>query len=1368
MIVKTKRLISLMVLLCLLLGLCPMNTTALSGDTSKIDSDKEAPAHDISVMSFNVLDYVSGTEYASPNARAPMVVNTIKSFMPDIIGIQEAGDPQSANNNFDWNDYLVSMLGNLGYDCRYLTQEKEKPSSMTIGAGLMIFYKRDRFDLLAHGSAQYKSDGQNGVYAAYEGFSRVDNSRYYHYVKLYDKVYGTQLYTFNTHLSVPVGSLKNSSNQTASDAQRTMLANITRTKQAQQLVTAMESMGADLPVFATGDYNSSWNTSKKDDPNSYQLLKMTDSGTFAAASDKAFDQISYFPTSLIDHVFFNTRYSLALRYRGVYEEYGGYQPSDHKAMQAYFNYCTPVTFASGSYDARNKTFEDSSETNQYTFELSGLPQGVSYKIFDSFGTELSQPVTLYQPRNQYTLKFYSPSVTDTGKPFFEVAATIRTEAAAPVDLSADGVENCYYHDGAYYLPALAGATVQLSTVEGRLFSDSVCSVAATGTFADLQQSTTLYMKSRLHGAVLPIHIIIGTAAIKENTLYVDGNIGNAKGTVAFVSDGQTVLGTAGTTHFATLRDAAAVANTANGYTVYVAPGVYAEGAVTFSKDITLLGNNDGIDPITRTDSDWLRAQRRAESVIQGQLSFTKTGNIALTVRGFKFYNRATVDHAIYQSSSNIKNTCTVDLGYNIFDFIGKNTTNSSCVSLNTSTLSAGNIHHSFFEAAGDHATDTMTRAFTIRTPKGLVIEENLFTNFDHLLFISSEISHTNLSSGYMDIIFRYNRFTNCNSFSLNNPTVTKDTYADIDILYNDFVECGNKNSDYALKFYLSDPNDSLTDLANYNINIFGNRFIGCQKGIYLRRNSTESDIKLATITITQNRFIGLHQRKSLDSICFNFDATSTKEFNATSENWKFSHNYYAADTVTGHHPDNFVGTSITVGSTKGNCINRSLLLPYYTDADLITLSDSAAVTGQTDIRIKQSVFVFDGQPHSVDIQCAEDAVISYSLDSSLSTAKRAWSSIAPTLTEVGKLQVYFMVERTGYRNYYGSVSLQVVGKPRELTFEDLAVPYDGNPHALTYTPLAGDTVTYLYDGKTYDTMPTFTDIGKYTVTVKVTNPEYTDAQATATLHIHELLFDRFAVENINALYNGKPYYLNITRQTYEEKIEYSVNGADFVTTAPAFVAIGSYAITIRVSQTNYETTLFYATVVIAAREETQVSVAGYQGVYDGEPHTITVSGTTEQDTLYYAVDGGAYTQEVPTFTEIGTHTVTLKICRDGYEDTMFAAAVCITQEPEVQVFDLTLTRKSDTSGIITIELGLIGDPAIFAAADIAVIEYGWRTADNSSLNLATETPLQASPTGICNFPTRIRLTPEESCAQFFIRYRIDGVLYEECSAVFIS
>ncbi len=64
--------------------------------------------------------------------------------------------------------------------------------------------------------------------------------------------------------------------------------------------------------------------------------------------------------------------------------------------------------------------------------------------------------------------------------------------------------------------------------------------------------------------------------------------------------------------------------------------------------------------------------------------------------------------------------------------------------------------------------------------------------------------------------------------------------------------------------------------------------------------------------------------------------------------------------------------------------------------------------------------------------------------------------------------------------------------------------------------------------------------------------------------------------------------------------------------------------------------------------ELEVSASGYEGVYDGKPHGITVGCKTDGATILYSTDGKAYSSKKPEYTDSGTYVTYYKVEKDGY------------------------------------------------------------------------------------------------------------------------
>lgn len=186
----------------------------------------------ISCMSFNVLG--CETKGYEPRAvRGPHLHELILEHDTDLVGVQEAN---SGSKTFDFCDALAYPLCVTGpYACSQLRHQagfQEKVGRQPNGAGLIIFYKKDRFELLAEGAHKYTSTERQ--------------VRYFQWVRLLDKESGKEIVMTNTHWSINWDEEGKVSAE-AGDKHRT--------KQAHEILAFWKGNADDAVLFATGDYN---------------------------------------------------------------------------------------------------------------------------------------------------------------------------------------------------------------------------------------------------------------------------------------------------------------------------------------------------------------------------------------------------------------------------------------------------------------------------------------------------------------------------------------------------------------------------------------------------------------------------------------------------------------------------------------------------------------------------------------------------------------------------------------------------------------------------------------------------------------------------------------------------------------------------------------------------------------------------------------------------------------------------------------------------------------------------------------------------------------------------------------------------------
>lgn len=77
--------------------------------------------------------------------------------------------------------------------------------------------------------------------------------------------------------------------------------------------------------------------------------------------------------------------------------------------------------------------------------------------------------------------------------------------------------------------------------------------------------------------------------------------------------------------------------------------------------------------------------------------------------------------------------------------------------------------------------------------------------------------------------------------------------------------------------------------------------------------------------------------------------------------------------------------------------------------------------------------------------------------------------------------------------------------------------------------------------------------------------------------------------------------------------------------------------------------------------ELDVTAYGYEGVYDGKSHGITVDCKTKGATILYSTDGKTYSTKKPEYMNVGTYVTYYKVEKDGYTTTVGSAVVKIKE-----------------------------------------------------------------------------------------------------------
>lgn len=115
---------------------------------------------------------------------------------------------------------------------------------------------------------------------------------------------------------------------------------------------------------------------------------------------------------------------------------------------------------------------------------------------------------------------------------------------------------------------------------------------------------------------------------------------------------------------------------------------------------------------------------------------------------------------------------------------------------------------------------------------------------------------------------------------------------------------------------------------------------------------------------------------------------------------------------------------------------------------------------------------------------------------------------------------------------------------------------------------------------------------------------------------------------------------------------------------------GSQTVDTSTEETSAECQVIYKSTYDFSEEipkypELDVTAYGYEGIYDGKLHGITVDCKTEGATILYSTDGKNYSTKKPEYRNVGTYVTYYKVEKDGYT-TATGSAVVKIKEAEIE------------------------------------------------------------------------------------------------------
>lgn len=317
--------------------------------------------------------------------------------------------------------------------------------------------------------------------------------------------------------------------------------------------------------------------------------------------------------------------------------------------------------------------------------------------------------------------------------------------------------------------------------------------------------------------------------------------------------------------------------------------------------------------------------------------------------------------------------------------------------------------------------------------------------------------------------------------------------------------------------------------------------------------------------------------------------------------------------------------------------------------------------------------------------------------------------------DIGKEDVGADVSLTatyaGNDNYNVTVlqnKLQINPATQTLEMAPLEETYNGNEWQLAFSvePAEGSTVRYALDGGPWsETIPGFTEVGSWSVTVEVTNPNYNKVELSTSARITK----------------------RSTSLTVEdaEKV-FGENDPDFVVTADNLVeaddlgdldaqraqghdgeGVGTYTIdpVHSFDNPNYAVSTVSGELTIKPASTNEISAADLvEKVYDGDAADLQVEvAVKDGTTLEYSLNGGlSWSADAPSLVDAGTYRVYMRALNANYVTATKTSVVVISKRSVTLTADSVTKVYDGTSGTDPAFTATVSGDGLAKAGDLNI------------------------------------------------------------------
>lgn len=303
---------------------------------------------------------------------------------------------------------------------------------------------------------------------------------------------------------------------------------------------------------------------------------------------------------------------------------------------------------------------------------------------------------------------------------------------------------------------------------------------------------------------------------------------------------------------------------------------------------------------------------------------------------------------------------------------------------------------------------------------------------------------------------------------------------------------------------------------------------------------------------------------------------------------------------------------------------------------------------------------YDGGAHGGTVTNPEGATLTYQTKDKDGNWTSA-TSTAPTLTDVGKIDVKVTAEKKGYETESAEYTIKVTKRDVTLTSATDSKEYDGTPLTNRDVTVGGDGFVD-GEGATYDVTGTATNVSdtqtnnntfNYTLNGNTKPDNYNITMVEGTLTI--------TPKKVTIKVNDAEKLFGEDDPTFTGTVPPDlINAGDlgeitYVRTNTDVEAVGTYSNVLNAQYTdnpNYKVIVEKGSFEIkTATSGASLTAQGGEWTYDGKSHTVSVSGA-DGYTIYYKVGDADWTTDAPSVTDVteGLVTVSVKATKVGYTD----------------------------------------------------------------------------------------------------------------------